>query len=473
MKGNDQGGPIIPSFQDSIIPAPGAKPRLLIVEDDEGVRTQMKWALAEGYEVYVAEDRRSALEILKKERPPLVTMDLGLPPDPAGVGEGFQALAEALEANPHVKVVVVTGRLEKEHALRAIAQGAYDYFCKPIDIQDLKVVLGRALRVHELEEENRRLRSSSLDDAFQGMLGTSQPMQDAFAKIRKVARTDASVLLTGESGTGKELAARAIHALSDRSKGPFVAINCGAIPETLLESELFGHEKGAFTGAHIQRKGRIEMAEAGTLFLDEIGDLSPLLQVKLLRYLQEQTIERVGGREQIAVDARVIAATHRDLVQALREGSFREDLYYRLGVVVIALPPLRERDGDVALLAAALLQRYVAEFRKRISGFSQQAIRAMEAHSWPGNVRELENRIKRAVIMAEGPKIAPQDLELEPTQGRFEGKGLREAREALEREMIERVVAKTHGNLTQAAGDLGISRPTLYDLMEKLGLGKK
>jgi two-component system NtrC family response regulator len=400
-------------------------------------------------------------------------MDLGLPPDPAGVAEGFQALAEALAANPHVKVVVVTGRLEKEHALRAIAQGAYDYFCKPIDIQDLKVVLGRALRVHELEEENRRLRSSSLDEAFQGMLGTSQPMQDAFAKIRKVAGTDASVLLTGESGTGKELAARAIHALSDRGKGPFVAINCGAIPETLLESELFGHEKGAFTGAHIQRKGRIEMAESGTLFLDEIGDLSPPLQVKLLRYLQEQTIERVGGREQIAVDARVIAATHRDLVQALREGQFREDLYYRLGVVVIALPPLRERDGDILLLATALLQRYVSEFRKRISGFSQQAVRALEAHNWPGNVRELENRVKRAVIMADGPKLAPHDLELEPKHGRFEGAGLREAREALEREMIERAVAKTHGNLTQAASELGISRPTLYDLMEKLGMGRK
>jgi two-component system, NtrC family, response regulator len=450
-----------------------SKPKLLIIEDDEGLRTQMKWALAQDYGVFVAADRATALDILKKEEPSLVTMDLGLPPDPDGVTEGFQTLAQFLEANPSIKVVVITGRQEKEHALRAVAQGAYDFFCKPVEIQDLKVVLGRALHLYQLEQENKNLRAGRGDESFQGLLGASPQMEEVFAKIRKVATTDAPVLLVGESGTGKELAARAIHNASPRKGGPFVAINSGAIPETLLESELFGHEKGAFTGAHMQRKGRIEIASGGTLFLDEIGDLSLHLQVKLLRFLQERQIERVGGRELIFVDTRVIAATNRDLTQALSEGRFREDLYYRLGVVVVALPPLRERDGDVMLLATALLQRFISEFKKKIFGFSQQAVRAMEAHGWPGNVRELENRIKRAVIMAEGRKITPQDMELASKYSNFDGLGLKEAREAMEKELVRRALARSKGNLSLAAAELGVSRPTLYDLMGKLGLVKE
>ncbi len=452
----------------------GSKPRLLVVEDDAELRTQMKWALSQDYEVFTAGDRPGALEVIRSKRPPVVTLDLGLPPDPMGVEEGFRVLGESLDAFPGLKVIVITGRQEKGHAVAAIARGAYDFFCKPVEIEELKLVLKRALYLHGLEEENRRLIASAQDQGFHGILGSSPQMQEVFSKIRKVATTDAPVLLVGESGTGKELAALAIHRLSQRRDGPFVAINCGAIPETLLESELFGHEKGAFTGAHIQRKGRVEMAGGGTLFLDEIGELSPHLQVKLLRYLQEQTIERVGGREQISVDARVLAATNRDLREELKEGRFREDLYYRVGVVVIGLPPLREREGDVLLLATAMLQRIAAEYNKKVSGFSKEALDALEAHDWPGNVRELENRLRRAVIMAEAPRITPEDLELAPVgHARFGGMGLREAREALERELIERALARSGGNLTQAAAELGISRPTLYDLMEKLGMEKK
>jgi two-component system NtrC family response regulator len=298
-------------------------------------------------------------------------------------------------------------------------------------------------------------------------------MQEVFSKIRKVATTDAPVLLVGESGTGKELAGRAIHRLSQRGKGPFVAINCGAIPETLLESELFGHEKGSFTGAHLQRKGRVEMAQGGTLFLDEVGELSTPLQVKLLRFLQENRMERVGGREEIVIDARVIAATNTDLQRAMEEGRFRQDLYYRLGVVVIALPPLRERDGDVDLLARAMLDAFGGDRRKRFQGFTPQAMRAMETYGWPGNVRELENRVRRAVIMAEGPRITPEDLELDSPTARNEGITLKEARDAVERELVQRALARHKGRITQAAEELGISRPTFYDLLEKHGLGKR
>ncbi len=452
-------------------PSPPDRPKLLVVEDDEELRSQMKWALGREYHVLTAEDRVGALEILRAEEPALVTLDLGLPPDPAGAEEGFRTLTDLLALTPHAKVVVITGRAERENALRAVAQGAYDYFSKPIEIQDLRVVLGRALYLHGVEAENRRLRAASSQDAFEGMLGASQPMQEVFAKIRKVATTEAPVLLVGESGTGKELAARAIHRLGPRGRGPFVAINCGAIPETLLESELFGHEKGSFTGAHVQRKGRVEMAQGGTLFLDEVGELSPMLQVKLLRFLQEQRIERVGGREEIAIDARVMAATNADLQKAMEEGRFRQDLYYRLGVVVIALPPLRERPGDVELLARALVEKFSVEGRKRITGFTAAALKAMVQHRWTGNVRELENRLRRAVIMAEGTRLTPEDLELASKYARYEGLGLREAREGLERELILQAVAHNQGNLTQAAADLGISRPTLYDLMDMRGMG--
>jgi len=448
------------------------KAKLLIVEDNSSIATQMKWALAQEYEVFLAEDRVSALKLFKEERPPVVTLDLGLPPHPGGVEEGFQTLSAIIERDSFTKVILITGQDEKENALKAIGKGAYDFFCKPVQIEELKIVLQRAYYLFQLEEEHRELQRRLTTPSFEGMLGTSPQMQTVFSSIQKVATTEAPVLITGESGTGKELVARAIHRLSQREKGPFIVINCGAIPETLLESELFGHEKGAFTGAHIQRKGRFEKASGGTLFLDEIGDLPLPLQVKLLRFLQEQKIERVGGREEISVDARVLTATNKDLKQELKTGKFREDLYYRIGIITIFLPPLREREGDILLLASAFLQKYSFENRKKIAGFTPHAIRAIETYGWPGNIRELENRIKRAVIMAENSKITPQDLELDSIYTKYQGKGLKEAREELEKEFIQKALAENKGNITQAAGELGISRPTLYELMEKLGIEK-
>jgi len=452
------------------------KPKLLIVEDDEDLRTQMKWALAGDFDVILAEDRPSAMAVVRKTQPAVITLDLGLPPVPAGVEEGFATLDEMLEENSQAKVIVITGRGDRENALQAIGKGAYDFFQKPIELDELKVVLGRAIYVAQLEQEQRELRRKLNGTTFEGMLGTCPKMQEIYGMIRKVAGTDAPVMISGESGTGKELVARAIHRLSLRQAGPFIVINCGAIPENLLESELFGHEKGAFTGAHIRRKGRFEMAEGGTLFLDEIGELPPMLQVKLLRFLQDRVIERVGGREQIEVDTRVIAATNRDLHEAMKQGGFREDLYFRLGVILIALPPLRERDGDLPLLAKAFLERYADENRKVIRGFTEQALDAIEQYPWPGNVRELENRVKRAVIMAEQTRITPEDLEMSCSSGspeRYERMGLREAREALEKELLTRAIARSSGNLSKAAAELGISRPTLYDLMEKFGMQKE
>jgi len=449
---------------------PAAKPKLLIVDDDEGLRMQMKWALAHDYDVLLAEDRESTLNVVKEEQPAVVTLDLGLPPDPAGVEEGFAALTEMLTDYPRTKVIIVTGRGEKENALRAVGNGAYDFFYKPIEIEELKVVLHRAFYVSRIEQEYRELQQRLSGDSFEGMLGTCERMQEVFAMIRKVSTTDAPVLIEGESGSGKELVARAIHQLSQRRNRPFVVINCGAIPENLLESELFGHEKGAFTGAHIQRKGRIELVHGGTLFLDEIGELFLPLQVKLLRFLQEQVIERVGGREGIAVDARVVAATNKDLKEAMKDGSFREDLYFRLGVIFISLPPLRERDGDIMLLAKAFLTRYAEENKKKLIGFTSGATEAIEKYEWAGNVRELENRIKRAVIMAEGKRLTPADLEMGVPKPKYDSMSLREARDTLEKELILKALARNNGNITKAAIELGISRPTLYDLMAKAGI---
>ena len=448
------------------------KQKLLIIDDDEDLRTQMKWALTADYDIYLAEDRPSAIAMINKEQPAVVTLDLGLPPNPAGVEEGFAVLDHILDECSHTKVIIITGRGEKEYALRAVEKGAYDFFYKPIQLDELKVVLRRSFHVSQLEQEQRELRHRLSGDTFEDMIGTSQKMQDVFSIIRKVATTDAPVLITGESGTGKELVARAIHRLSIRGSKPFIPINCGAIPENLIESELFGHEKGTFTGAHAQRKGRFEMAEGGTLFLDEVGDLPLSLQVKLLRFLQEKTIERVGGREQIEVDTRVLAATNRDLEEAMKNGTFREDLYYRLNVVKIALPALRERHADVILLAKTFLDRYSGENRKKIKGFSGRAMEAIERYAWPGNVRELENRIKRAVIMSDGKKITLEDLEMDSAAGKAESMILKDARETLEKELILKAIARNENNLTKAASDLGISRPTLYDLMEKLGIPK-
>jgi two-component system NtrC family response regulator len=446
------------------------KPKILIVEDDAEIRAQMKWALAQNYEVLVAEERQSALAAFKTERPSVVTLDLGLPPHPREVEEGFYTLADILQEDADAKVIVITGRDGREHALRAIGQGAYDFLRKPIQIDELEVIIRRALHVYQLEQEHRALQQRLNGETFEGMLGSSPQMQEVFATIRKVATTDAPVLVVGESGTGKELVARAIHRQSARREAPFVAINCGAIPENLLESELFGYEKGAFTGAHMLRKGRIEAAQGGTLFLDEIGELSPPLQVKLLRFLQEHQLERIGGRETITIDTRVLAATNVDLRQAMAAGRFREDLYYRLGVVIITLPPLRERGEDILVLAKTLLQRYTAGGKPKVVGFSRQAVTTLQSYSWPGNVRELENRIKRAVIMAQGARITPGDLDLESPYAKYRGQSLREAREALEKDLVQRALAKNKGNVTRAAAELGVSRPTLHELISKYAI---
>ena len=443
------------------------KQKLLIVDDDADLRTQMRWALTGDYEVFLAEDRSNALAVVRKEKPSVVTLDLGLPPHPAGVEEGFTALADILTGYPQTKVIIITGRGEKEHALRAVGQGAYDFFYKPIDIDELKIILRRAFHLSQFEREHNELQRRLSGDSFEGMLGTSEKMQAVFAMVRKVSTADVPVLIEGESGTGKELVAHAIHQLSPRKDGPFVVINCGAIPENLLESELFGHEKGAFTGAHIQRKGRFKLADGGTLFLDEIGELSLPLQVKLLRFLEEQVIERIGGRKGIEVDVRVIAATNKDLKEAMKDGNFREDLYFRLGVVSISLPPLREREGDIILLAKSFLNRYAEESRKKLTGFTKEAIAAIERYEWTGNVRELENRIKRAVIMAEGRKLNPADLEMGVPKPKYDNMDLKEARDTLEKELIKKALLRNQGNITKAAKELKISRPTLYDLMEK------
>jgi two-component system, NtrC family, response regulator len=445
--------------------------KILVIEDDEFVANQMKWSLAANHEVFLAEDRVSGLELLKREHPPVVTLDLGLPPSPGDSTEGFLALGEMLQVDPLLKIMVITGQDEQKNALDAIRQGAYDFFCKPVDLDALKTVIGRASRVYELERENLQT-TITTGTVFEGMLGSCQKMQAVFQDIRKVAPTDAPVLISGESGTGKELAARAVHRLSSRKNGPFIAINCGAIPETLLESELFGHEKGAFTGAHVQREGRLEAANKGTLFLDEIGEISPALQVKLLRFLQEHVIERVGGRRSISVDARVVCATNVDLTKAMTSGQFREDLYYRIGVVIIDLPPLRDRNGDTKLLSEFFLQRLTAEYKKALT-FSKKASQAMETYPWPGNIRELENKLRRAVIMVEGRQITPQDLSIDGQYGQYEAMGLNKARESIERDLIERSIARNRGNLTKCADELQIARSSLYELIEKLGISRK
>jgi two-component system, NtrC family, response regulator len=448
------------------------KPRILIVDDDDEVRTQMKWALSEHYDVLLAEDRPSALKLFHQDRPSVVTLDLGLPPSSGDTREGFLALSDLLQTDPLLKVLVITGQGDRENGMEAIGQGAFDFFSKPVNIDELKVVLDRAIYVQELERERRQLLENDHVDSFEGLIGNSPQIQKVFSIIEKVSGNDASVLIVGESGTGKELVARAIHRRSLRKDRPFIAINCGAIPENLLESELFGHEKGAFTGAHVQRQGRMEMAHGGTLFLDEIGELSPVLQVKLLRFLQEHQVERVGGRSLIPVDARVIAATNVDLTKAMSEGRFREDLYYRLAVVVASMPALRDREGDVPFLAKAFLQRQAAAQQKSLV-FTTKAIKAMESHAWPGNVRELENRIQRAAIMAENGRIGPVDLALTSISSEFAGQSLGKAREAVERQMVESALARNKGNLTRAAAELEISRPSLYELIDRLGIPRR
>ncbi len=443
--------------------------KLLIVDDDETIRISLKWALSQEYEIFSASNRAEALELFERENPCLVTLDLGLPPDPHGTEEGLNTLASMVEKNQFAKIVVITGQEGRENAIQAIGHGAYDFFQKPIQIEELKIILKRAAYVFQLEEEHRNLQELVADKAFDEILGTSAKIEEIFTTIEKVAGTEVPILILGESGTGKELVARSIHQRSYQKKGPFIAINCGAIPENLLESELFGHEKGAFTGAHAQRKGRVESAEAGTLFLDEIGELPLPLQVKLLRFLQEHKIERVGGRKEIFINTRVIAATNKNLLQEIAEKRFREDLYYRLGVVSIQIPPLRERGEDIPLLATSFLNRYAAENKKKISGFTHKARMAIEGYAWPGNIRELENRIKRAVIMANGSKLTELDLQLSPP-GEDGVMTLKKARDKLEKNLITLSLSRNNMNLTRAAAELGISRPTLYELMDRLGI---
>ena len=448
-------------------------PKLLIVDDDEEIRTQMKWALAADYEVSLAEDRASALEIFRAAQPPaVVLLDLGLPPHPNNPEEGLAVLSDLLALNRLVKVVIVSGQGEKENALRAIGNGAYDFLSKPVEMEELKFLLKRCFHVAQLEKEYAAMQQLMGGDSFEGMLGASAQMRPIFETIRKVATSDAPVLILGESGTGKEMVARAIHQRSNNKNGPFVAINCSAIPETLLESELFGHEKGAFTGAHVQRKGRIETASGGTLFLDELGEIPLPLQVKLLRFLQEQTIERVGGRLEIHINTRVVAATNADLKKSMQAGTFREDLFYRLAVVQLTLPPLRDRDSDVRLLAQFFLNKFAAQVNKPNLVFDQDAIRALNKHDWPGNVRELENCIRRAVIMAEGRRVTARDLELNSSGVGPNVVTLKDAREEVERKMLQQALKKHGGKIAPAAAELGLSRPTIYELMEKLGVSK-
>lgn len=442
---------------------------LLIVEDDAGLQSQLRWCF-DGYEVVVASDKESALAQLRRRQPPVVTLDLGLPPDPANVSEGFQALSQMLRVAPDTKIIVVTGNDDRENAVRAIGMGAYDFYEKPVDPDMLGLIVDRAYQLHELETENRKLARRNERAPLGGVIAASPQMTRVCETVEKVAPVDVSVLLLGESGTGKELLARSVHSLSPRKDARIVVINCAAIPETLLESELFGFEKGAFTGAAKQTVGKIERADGGTLFLDEIGDLSLPLQAKLLRFLQERVIERLGGREEIDVDVRVVCATHQDLKGKIEAGEFREDLYYRISEVTINIPPLRERDGDAVLLAWAFLDRYAHQHGRALRGFSEEATAVIEGYAWPGNARELENRVKRAAIMAEGNVVTPADLDLPQLDSPPATTTLREAREQAERRAIRRALVLAEKRVAQAAELLGVSRPTLYDLMDKYGL---
>lgn len=445
------------------------KPPILLVEDDPGLQKQLKWSLAD-YELLVAGDRDAAITHLRRHQPAVVLLDLGLPPDPDGATEGLATLAQILSLAPQTKIIVVTGNLDRSNALEAIRLGAYDFFQKPFEPDVLALMISRALHLHALEGENRRLAAQAGASPLKGLLTCCEPMLKVCRTVERVAPANATVLLLGESGTGKEVLARGVHALSPRASKRFVAINCAAIPDTLLESELFGYEKGAFTGASKQTIGRIEYAHEGTLFLDEIGDLPMPLQAKLLRFLQERVIERLGGRGEIPVDVRVVCATHRDLKTMIREGLFREDLYYRLSEITITIPPLRERPGDAVLLAQAFLDRYARELGRSLKGFTQEALAALESHTWPGNVREMENLIKRAAIMADGSQVTTEDLGLDLAPAEPMPLNLKQAREQAERIAVTRALAHTNGNVAQAAELLGVTRPTLYDLMAKIGL---
>jgi two-component system NtrC family response regulator len=448
-----------------------AKAKLLIVEDDEGLQRQLRWAY-DDYEVLVASDRAAALDLVRAQEPAVVTLDLGLPPDPDGVSEGFATLETILSLKPDTKVIVASGHGARESALRAIGSGAYDFYQKPVDIDQLGLIVRRAFQLHDIEAENRRLEERVGEDrTVLGTMITAAPEMLKVARtIERVAEAGVSVMLLGASGTGKELLARGLHRASNRAGGAFVAINCAAIPETLLEAELFGYEKGAFTGAIKTTEGKIELAEGGTLFLDEVGDIPLPLQVKLLRFLQERVIERIGGRKAIPVDTRIVCATHQNLETMITEGSFREDLYYRLAEIVVRIPSLAERHGDGTLLAKHFLNLFAAEMNPQVKGFTPGALAAINDWRWPGNVRELENRMKRAVIMADGKLITPEDLDLGSGDDNGLAVNLKAAREEADRKAIRQALARTENNISSTAKLLGISRPTLYDLLKQYDL---
>jgi len=443
--------------------------KLLVVEDDPGLQEQLRWCF-DRYEVIVAGDRAGAMEQLRRHQPPVVTLDLGLPPDANGITEGLATLEGIVAQSPDTKVIVVTGQNDRENAVRAVGSGAYDFYHKPIDAEILGLIVNRAYRLRELEMENRSLMQQNVNHPVEGVVACSPEMVKVCRTVEKVAPSDATILLLGDSGTGKELCARSLHDLSPRSTGRFVAINCAAIPENLLESELFGYEKGAFTGAVRQTPGKIEYANSGTLFLDEVGDLPMSLQAKLLRFLQERVVERIGGREEIPVNVRVVCATHQDLPEKIRTGTFREDLYYRISEIAVQIPPLSARGGDVILLARMFLDLFSREQGRNLRGFTKDALSALEAYGWPGNVRELKNRVKRAVIMAEGKQVTAKDLELDEATTNEADFSLRYMREQAERQAIMRALSHAAGKISMAADLLGISRPTIYDLIKKYNL---
>ena len=446
---------------------------MLVIEDDPGLQTQLRWCF-ENYEVLIAGDRETALAEMDRHQPSVVTLDLGLPPDADGTSEGFRLLEEILLKAPHTKVIVVTGNNDREHATRSVAMGAYDFFYKPIDADMLELIVNRAYQLYQLEEENRRLSMKQMESPLEGVITGSDAMLQVCRTVEKVAPTDATVLVLGESGTGKELLAKSLHGLSSRGGKRFVAINCAAIPENLLESELFGYEKGAFTGAAKQTPGKIETAAGGTLFLDEVGDMPAPLQAKLLRFLQERVVERVGGRKEIPVDVRVICATHKDLHELIRSGGFREDLYYRISEVSITIPSLSDREGDALLLARVFLERISKQQGKKGYRFSKDAMAAIENYAWPGNVRELENRVKRAVIMAEHQHINAGDLELGGSSAQeLATFNLREIRDRTDRQAVTRALNHVRGKVSLAADLLGVSRPTMYDLLRKFDIKPK
>jgi len=437
---------------------------LMIVEDDKGLQHQMRWAMADDFIVHIAKDRGEALAVMARHHPSLVVLDLGLPPDEAGATEGLAILEKIVESYPGTKVVVASGNADRANAMKAIAIGAYDYFSKPVEVDELKLILGRAWQLHILEEDNHRL-NQVVRGPIDGIIAASAKMIDICRLVERVAPTDVSLLILGESGTGKEVVARALHSLSERQRGPFIAVNCAAIPDALLESELFGHERGAFTGAIKQTCGKVEQARGGTLFLDEIGDMPLHLQAKLLRFLQNRTFQRVGGTEDLVVDLRIVSASNRDILGMIAQGTFREDLYFRLNEVKVVIPPLRAREGDSVLIAYALLERFAQVYKKGQLDFSPGALAAISHYEWPGNVRELENRIKRGVVLGQGNRVTTADLDLVPAEGEEDSVSLKDVRRKAEADAIRRALTSCKNNLSRTAKTLGVSRPTLYSLL--------